>query len=100
MKRMLWAITLLVGLANCGEWKPYTFHKDTTGEDAACFAPRGSLSSSPEWVQRLHQCVAACEAHGFRLTEPESVPPPVPIVEGAKPPSIPNVCQASEGVPR
>ena len=80
---------VLIGLTGCGEWKPYTIHNDATGQQTACFAPWGSLSSSPEWAQRLHQCIAACEERGFRLRRQKVCPHLCPSLKARSHPRFP-----------
>ena len=84
-------IVALIALTGCDPWKPYVLRNPATGREAACFASRG-WQLPPEQVQRLRQCIAACEARGYLLVSPGDVPPPVPPVEGTKPPSIPLEC--------
>jgi hypothetical protein len=91
MKRIA-AVILLVGLSGCGEWKAYDLF-NSAGSETACAVPWGQ-SLPAEDIQRLHQCVDACEAHGYHLKSSESLPPAVPLVVGAKPPSIPIECQS------
>jgi hypothetical protein len=85
---MLCALTALTG---CSEWRTFPLRNPTTGAEAVCAIHWGTLSD--EDIQRIHECVEACEAHGFRLQSPESVPPAAPPVKSAKPPSIPLACQ-------
>lgn len=91
MKRIAVLITL-IGLSSCGEWNSYALVNPDTGKETACAVPWGPSLSSED-IQRLHQCIAACEARGYYLKSPASVPPPVPWVAGAMPPSIPLACQ-------
>jgi hypothetical protein len=92
MKRMMVGTALIIGLAACGEWKTYVLRDPVSGRQAACATPWGG-ALPPEWIQPLHQCIAACEARGYRLLAPGDVPPPVPVVQNAKPPSIPPQCE-------
>jgi len=66
-------------MGGCGEWRPYYLVNPTTGRETACFTPWGS-SLPPDVIHNLHDCIAECEAHGFELEHPQSVPPePMPV---------------------
>jgi len=94
MKNLISALVLsgLAALTGCSEWRTFPLKNPATGAEAVCATRWGTLSD--EDVQRIHECIEACEAHGFRLQSPESVPPAVPPVKSAQPPSIPLACRA------
>jgi len=85
------ALFALSTLLSCSEWRTFVLKNPKTGAEAVCATDWGSLTD--EDVQRLLGCIHACEARGFQLKSPESVPPARPPVSTAKPPSIPLACQ-------
>jgi hypothetical protein len=78
-------------VGGCGEWNSYLLVKDETKQVAGCAVHWGKLS--PEDTQRLHQCIAACQQKGFRLSAPDTVPPLLPTSNEVSQPSIPVACQ-------
>ena len=72
---------LAVCVGGCGEWRPYRLHNPKTGDSTACFTSWGTSlvqggTSLPEKELRfLHDCISACEARGYVLTDPRDVPP-------------------------
>ena len=87
------AALALLALASCGEWQTFALVNPASGAEAACSVPWGTSLPDVD-IQRLHECVEACEARGFHLNNPESLPRPVPFVNSAPPPSIPQECAA------
>jgi hypothetical protein len=91
------AITIVLsGLSGCGEYNGYLLVNPETQKRATCIVPWGR-SLPAETIQRLHQCIEVCESRGFRLKDPARVPPPVPFVKGARPPTVPLECQSVVG---
>jgi hypothetical protein len=92
----MWKVTAALGisvaLAGCGEWRVFPMVNPETKATVACATDTGTLSD--ELIQRLHECIQACEAHGFVLQSPERVPPLRTTVESARPPSLPIACQS------
>lgn len=85
------SLVALATLSSCSEWRTVVLKNAQTGARAVCAVHWGSLSD--EDVQRLRECIAACEARGFYANSPKDVPPARSPVSSAKPPSVPSVCQ-------
>ena len=62
----------LSALLSCSEWRTFVLKNPQTGAEAVCAVHWGSLTD--EDVQRLRECIAACEARGFHPRSPEDVP--------------------------
>ena len=84
MARISTSILLAALVAGCGEWSAVTLRNPQTREHAACITDRG-WRLPPEQTERLRQCIALCEAQGFKLDDPADRPPPT----GLPPPSRP-----------
>jgi len=62
----------------------------STRTEAVCAIHWGTLSD--EDVQRVRECISACEAKGFKLKSTKDVPEARPLVNEAKPASVPPEC--------
>jgi hypothetical protein len=82
----------LSGCPLVGEWDSIKLVNPTTGQTTGCIKDWGS-HLPPEEIQRLHQCIDACAAHGFQVVSPNSVPPAVPPVAPSRFSYIPSLCR-------
>ena len=80
----------LVSLLGCDPWRQFALRNPDTGAEAACAIHWGALSD--EDVQRVRECISACEAKGFKLKSKKKVPEARPLVKVAKPASVPAAC--------
>ena len=79
--------------AGCGEWTAVMLHKPGTRQEAACVKDRGNRLP-PDQVERVRQCILACQAQGFELDDPKDLPPPREGLPSTVRPWVPEICQA------
>ncbi len=91
LKRAALAAMAAAILSACGNGYSYTLRDPKSGAEASCVTPWAFPSS--EDSQRLWSCVEACEAKGFFLERPETMPARPMVVSDTKPFWIPLACQ-------
>ena len=80
----------VVSLLGCDPWRQFALRNPDSGAEAVCAIHWGTLSD--EDVQRVRECISACEAKGFKMTSTKDVPKARPRVNEAEPASVPPAC--------